>query len=152
MSATLSVAMAPDLAPDAWQITIDCRHGTTSLTLTPPRDPTAYKPHEAACVRLALLKHSSEEGCTCTRKLRCGMVFAEVELMESRDEPPAGSLLFHALDLAGLLDWPATAIAADEMVGPGRDAWEAWGAQASRRQLARAIGVLVARQLREAAT
>ena len=62
------------------------------------------------------------------------------------DTLPAESLLLHALDLAGLLDWPAVAIAPDETVGPGRDAWEAWGAQASRRQLARAIGVLVVRQ------
>jgi hypothetical protein len=65
------------------------------------------------------------------------------------DTLPAESLLLHALDLAGLLDWPATAIAPDARVGPGRDAWEAWGAQARRRQLARAIGALVVQQHRE---
>jgi hypothetical protein len=68
--ATLTAEPAPDLAPDARQITIDCKHGTTTLTIVPPRDSTAAKPHEAACVRLALLKHYSEEGCRCTRQLR----------------------------------------------------------------------------------
>ena len=70
MTATLTTEAAPALAPDARVITVDCKHGTTSLTLIPPRDPAAYKPHEAACVRLALLKHWSVEGCNCTRKLR----------------------------------------------------------------------------------
>jgi hypothetical protein len=65
------------------------------------------------------------------------------------DTLPAESLLFHALDLAGLLDWPAAAIAPDTTVRPGRDAWDAWSAQARRRQLARAIGVLVVRRHRE---
>jgi hypothetical protein len=70
MSATLTAAPAPALAPDARQIVVDCKHGRTELTIFPPRDPDAYRPHEAACVRLALLKHHSEEGCNCTRKLR----------------------------------------------------------------------------------
>lgn len=69
-AATLTATPAPELAPGARQITIDCRHGTTSLTMIPPRNPDAYRPHEAACVRLALLKHYSEEGCRCTRRLR----------------------------------------------------------------------------------
>jgi len=69
-AATLTAEPPPDLAPGARQIIVDCQHGTTSLTLIPPRDPAAYRPHEAACVRLALLKHFSEEGCNCTRKLR----------------------------------------------------------------------------------
>lgn len=69
MTATLTAVPAPDLAPGARVITIDCRHGTTTLTVVPPRDPDAYKPHEAASVRLALLKHYTEEGCNCTRRL-----------------------------------------------------------------------------------
>jgi hypothetical protein len=69
-TATRTAEPAPDLAPDARQIMIDCKHGTTTLTVFPPRDPAAVKPHEAACVRLALLKHWSEEGCGCTRQLR----------------------------------------------------------------------------------
>ena len=70
MSATPTALPAPDLAPGARQIIVDCRHGTTTLAIVPPRDPGAYKPYEAACVRLALLKHWSEEGCNCTRQLR----------------------------------------------------------------------------------
>ena len=65
------------------------------------------------------------------------------------DTLPPASLLLHVLDLAGLLDWPAARIAPDETIGPGRGAWEEWSTQARRRQLARAIGVLVARQHRE---
>jgi hypothetical protein len=68
-TATLTAEPAPDLAPGARQIIVDCRHGRTELTIIPPRDPAAYRPHEAACVRLALLKHYTNEGCRCTRKL-----------------------------------------------------------------------------------
>jgi hypothetical protein len=54
MSATLTAEPAPDLAPGARQITIDCKHGTTTLTMIPPRDPAAYRPHEVACAPGAL--------------------------------------------------------------------------------------------------
>ncbi len=52
-------------------LTVDCRHGTTTLHIfAPPSDPTAIDRLAADGARLAVLKHFSEEGCRCTLELR----------------------------------------------------------------------------------
>jgi hypothetical protein len=74
------------------------------------------------------------------------------------------SLLLHLIEAAERLDWPAVEIPPSSTispagdappvttVGPGRDAWAGWSAAADRRQLARALGVLVARYHRTSTT
>jgi hypothetical protein len=57
--------------------------------------------------------------------------------------PQTASLVAHVLELAEVLDWPAVEIPPHGTVGPGRDAWLTWVAQADREQLAAAIGVTV---------
>ena len=54
------------------------------------------------------------------------------------------ALIVHVLELAERLGYPAVELPG-EAVGPGRAAWGAWGAAATHRQLAGAVGVLVTR-------
>jgi hypothetical protein len=70
--------------------------------------------------------------------------------MTTHDQRISG-LVPHVLELAESLDWPAVEIPPDVAVGPGRDAWSEWLAQANRSQLAAAIGMLVVRVHREPA-
>ncbi len=69
MSATLTDVPVPMLGEDVKQIVVDCRHGTTTLTIVAP-NPEAMQRQEMAATRLALVKHYEEERCRCTRRLR----------------------------------------------------------------------------------
>ena len=52
-------------------LTVDCRHGTTALHIfAPPSDPTAIDRLAADGARLAVLRHWTEEWCSCTKELR----------------------------------------------------------------------------------
>ena len=53
------------------------------------------------------------------------------------------SLVVEVLDLAQQLGYPTVDVQPSETIAGG-DAWDAWTAQADRRALARALGVLVA--------
>ena len=68
--ATLIHRPVPAYGDTVSELVVDCEHGTTTLTVFQPRDPTAARVHEAACARLALAKHYDEERCRCTRELR----------------------------------------------------------------------------------
>ncbi len=70
MTATLTIEDAPQHAPAARQIIVDCPHGTTTAVLMPGGPPDLTGAHERASVGLALLKHWSVEKCSCTKALR----------------------------------------------------------------------------------
>lgn len=62
MGATLTIR---DLTSDLRRFEVDCRHATTTRIAR-----NASKIGDAAVVAGVVLKHYSEEGCTCTRELR----------------------------------------------------------------------------------
>ena len=52
-------------------LTVDCEHGTTTLHIfAPPSDPAAIDRLAADGARLAVLRHWTEERCSCTKELR----------------------------------------------------------------------------------
>jgi hypothetical protein len=63
--ATLSIARAPGVDPDARRYVVDCPHGTTEGVVLPGRKVVPA----ASIVRALLASHDREEGCTCTRRL-----------------------------------------------------------------------------------
>jgi hypothetical protein len=67
------------------------------------------------------------------------------EALEAADDLGLGLAVVGVLDFAERLTRPAVELPAPPGVGPGRDAWAAWCAEADRRQLAQALGILVAR-------
>lgn len=66
--ATARVTTAPDLGPDGRRLVIDCRHGTStvSLIVPPGADPGLADPELLA---LALDYHEAAEGCGCAHDL-----------------------------------------------------------------------------------
>ena len=51
-------------------LTVDCKHGTTTLAYANGADPDALQVTDTFAARLALAKHFDTEGCRCTRELR----------------------------------------------------------------------------------
>ncbi len=66
---TRATLTARDLA-GARVVTVDCRHGETSVAYVNGRTPDAVQLTDAIAATVALLKHHSEERCRCTLDLR----------------------------------------------------------------------------------
>jgi hypothetical protein len=75
-AATFTVSAAPELGTGGTRLVLDCRHGTTTLVLIAAG---AHIP-ETDLLRLALVRHDAEEGCTCTAALwqRCAVAEARL--------------------------------------------------------------------------
>ena len=57
--------------PEARKLVVDCEHGATLLMIfPPPNEPEAIDRLTADGARLAVLKHWTEERCSCTAELR----------------------------------------------------------------------------------
>ena len=66
--ATLTITPLPALGPRGKRIEVDCAHDTTTLHLAAGAD--APPVPEQVLAAVAVVKHYSEERCSCTRRLR----------------------------------------------------------------------------------
>ena len=71
MSSATLTSTPIDGHPEARKLVVDCEHGATLLMIfPPPNEPEAIDRLTADGARLAVLKHWTEERCSCTAELR----------------------------------------------------------------------------------